>query len=165
MLCIHGSKHFWNELRFIIDVAELINKNNLNWEKIINYTKLYDIKNIVQLGLFLAHDLLKAPLNENILEEVRKNTIIKKLARKIYLGLFSSTSYKLKFIEEFYFHLNILGSPINKARYVLHLLAPSFSDWKIILLPKWLSFLYYFLRPIRLSFKFIKKIYEQRNKQ
>ena len=165
VLCIHGSKHFWNELRFIVDVSELINKNNLNWEKITNYTKLYDIKNIVQLGLFLAHDLLKAPLNENILEEVRKNTIIKKLACKVYQGLFNSTPYKSKFIEEAYFHLNVMGNPVNKVCYVLHLLAPSFSDWKMILLPKWLSFLYYFIRPIRLSFKFIKKIYEQRNKQ
>ena len=72
MLCIHGSKDFWERFSWVADVSELIQSQaNLDWDEIIRVTKSLGAERMVHTGLALAHGLLRAPLPSEILQRVQ----------------------------------------------------------------------------------------------
>ncbi|MCP5101260.1 MAG: nucleotidyltransferase family protein, partial [Chloroflexi bacterium] len=62
-LCLHGYKHSWYRLSWVVDLACLISTYpNLDWEAVIIQAKKYHIQRVIRLGLLLAHRLLKVQL-------------------------------------------------------------------------------------------------------
>ena len=62
VLCLHGSKHCWERLAWICDVAELIGANpELDWNEIMRRSAALNIEKAVMLGLDLASELVDAP--------------------------------------------------------------------------------------------------------
>ena len=72
VLCIHGCKHKWDTLKWIVDVAELLRgQPQLDWASL--QTRAHEMGAVVMLeiGVVLAHDLLEAPVPAEILESAR----------------------------------------------------------------------------------------------
>ncbi len=61
-LCVHGSRHIWERLSWICDVAELIKRQQLNWPALMDRAIKTDCERMFYLGLFLAERLLGASL-------------------------------------------------------------------------------------------------------
>jgi hypothetical protein len=62
ILCAHGTKHQWQEIKWICDVAELLRteKEKIDWRKLQQEASRQGVRRMLNLGLFLAHDLLGA---------------------------------------------------------------------------------------------------------
>ncbi len=60
-LCIHGSKHLWERLAWIADIAGLIESQpSLNWNELVNRARVTGSERMLFLGLRLASELLNA---------------------------------------------------------------------------------------------------------
>ena len=62
-LCIHGTKHAWERLKWICDLGNLLRANpTLDWPEISNAAVESGASRSLALGLWMAHHLLGAPL-------------------------------------------------------------------------------------------------------
>ena len=67
VLCVHGSKHAWEQLKWICDVAELLRSHpDLDWERIFSNASTWGCRRLIYIGLSLAHLVLDAPLPEGV---------------------------------------------------------------------------------------------------
>src|SRR5215207_3625590 len=65
-LCAHGSRHLWERLSWICDVAELITRHSFNWKSLLERAATADSERMFLLGLYLAGNLLEAPLPDEV---------------------------------------------------------------------------------------------------
>ncbi len=121
LLCVHGAKHFnpWYRLAWVCDVAELIRVHQeLDWAGVMVQARRLGSERILLLGLFLAHNLLAAPLPEEIWVEVRATPVIERLAGQVYKQLFTEAAGSLKAIDRHLFPLRVRERWQDRIRYL-----------------------------------------------
>lgn len=75
LLCAHGSKHLWERLFWICDIAELIRaQGDIDWPRLIEDARQLGVERILMLGCSLAHLLLDAPLPPEVLRRSQTDT-------------------------------------------------------------------------------------------
>lgn len=153
LLCIHGSLHFWQELKWISDLNYLIKgHSNFKWEEIIQRTENLGIKRIVTIGLFLSHEYGGIEFSSSIQKIFKSDVILFNLASKITQNFFLQTQilltpplYYLKLRERWRDQLNY------GLRYITYeILIPNQYDFKFFSLPSSFFPFYFFLRSFRL---------------
>jgi len=62
--CAHGCKHTWERLRFVVDIAKLLQRegHRLDWTYVWEQAARSGITRMVALGIYLAYRLLHAPV-------------------------------------------------------------------------------------------------------
>lgn len=84
VLCVHGSKHVWEELKWVCDVAELLRSHrHLDWERIYSNASAWRCRRLVSMGLSLAHRLLDAPLPEAVLARFSAGSVVQLLSLRM----------------------------------------------------------------------------------
>ena len=90
VLCIHGSKHCWERLGWICDVAEVVRANpELRWDEIMSRSSACHISRAVLLGLDLAESLLDAPVPELISRAIQNDRGVRRISALIQKRLFA----------------------------------------------------------------------------
>jgi len=158
VLCMHGSKHLWERLVWVCDVAELVRgSEKLAWENVIEQARISGSERMLLLGLYLTKSLLGSSLPETVLQRVRSDPAVGEIAERVQNRLFSENGFEVSF-EKIRFevdHLNMRERWRDRARYcVLTLMTPDEEDWMSVRLPASLWPFYYVLRPIRLIGKY-----------
>lgn len=148
-LCMHGAKDAWVRMKGICDVAQLIQSHpTINWEQVMKQSRILGTQRMLLLGLFLANGLLGTTLPEEVLLKMHSNTLVKSLYLQVCEWLFERQPSKF---EVYILHLKVRERLAHKLRYFLYLtITPNEKEWALLPLPKFLSFLYYLLRPLRL---------------
>ena len=121
-LCVHASKHQWERLRWLCDIAELIRTYpQLDWNRIIHQAVHLKIQRRLYIGLLLANRLLGAPLPAAIEEKKNEAAQLKILAQHVIDGLFeeSKKTYRFLDIPELRFQLNSMDRLTDRFRYFL----------------------------------------------
>jgi hypothetical protein len=155
-MCVHNTKHMWERLGWICDVAALVESQpRLDWGKVFGLAQAVGNERMLLLGLFLAKDLLETSLPEDICERWRADRAVKFLAGRVKERLFQEDSWRnlLKWIP-----LHILAKERwrDKIRYCLRMpFTPTASDWEDCRLPDSLAMLHYLIRPFRLVGKYL----------
>ena len=155
LLCVHGAKHAWERLEWMVDVAALVRaRPDLELGSVLERAGRHGARRMVRLGLRLARDLLGTPLPEAVNRELDADRTLDALAARadpfLREGRTDGPSQK----ETYQFHLRARERWRDRVRYVFVLaLAPSFSDWKLLPLPGPLFPLYYLIRPFRLALR------------
>ena len=81
LLCLHGCKHKWDTLKWLVDIAQLLRKHPaLDWHATVKCARAIGADRMLALGLLLSHDLLDAPLPPEILHSVRRKPGLAALA-------------------------------------------------------------------------------------
>src|SRR6185295_14836569 len=89
-LCVHGSKHLWERLAWICDVAELVKtRTDLNWSVLLERAVSTGNERMLFLGLYLANNLLDAPLPLHVESKVAKEKMVPSVANEVSERLFS----------------------------------------------------------------------------
>jgi len=167
VLCVHGSKHGWEGLNHICDVAELVRANpGMNWEQALQQARATGGERMLFLGLALASNLLGATLPEGILRTIEADSAARNLCAEVIHRLLSEAEVPRDASERarfFRFHLRVRERLRDRVRCCLHLVfTPSQEDWQAVRLPESLSFLHYALRPFRLAFKYSARLWNRR---
>src|SRR5687767_2140578 len=143
-LCVHGSRHLWERLGWICDVAELISRRNLNWTALLDRAARADGERMFLLGLHLADKLLNAPLPPEVKRRCAADKRLESLAADIVEHLFSGPEHiPATSTEIFKYNLGVRKSLGARTRYLVHMLRPTDGDIGNRSLPAGLSFAYY----------------------
>lgn len=163
VLCVHGTKHFWERLQWVRDVAQALEayREEIDWELLIREAAACGSRRMLALGILLAHDLLRTDLPEKALREVERDPVVETLAVQVYGWLFRDSPDSRGILEDsafFPFHLKARERLRDKLLYLARTaLTPNYADWQDTPLPRPLFFLYYLLKPVRLIGKYGKR--------
>jgi hypothetical protein len=106
------------------------------------------------LGLHLAQELLQTALPPEVRQRCDADARLDSLAANIIEHLFNGpTHVPATSTEIFKYNIGVRKSLAARARYFVHMLRPTDSDFGTRSLPARLSFAYYLVRPFRLLFK------------
>ena len=156
ILCVHGAKHVWCCLGWICDVANLLSVSpGIDWGQVTDQARRTGCERMLRLGLFLAHDLLGAPLPKMVFNGDHKDSVVQLLAERVCKQLLGSPGIEPGGFSDALFHLQVRERLRDGFRYSLSVaLAPTLADWSMLAVPARLSFLYYPARFIRLMGKY-----------
>jgi hypothetical protein len=167
IICDHAARHRWNRLSWILDVSMLLSKKSLDWGIVLQQAKEWKSKRALRLGLYLAKDLLDAPLPDDILKMVTQDQAVKDLASEAFDQLFpngradndSPEDRVLQNIHTQLFYIKARDGSFDRARLHLGLATtPTKEDWNALPLPDQLFFLYHLVRPMRQACAYRTKI-------
>ena len=160
LLCAHGTKHCWSNLRLLCDVACHVQSSpNLNWNLCLRLAEPGgDL--VIKHGLLLTRQVLGLQLPEWITRYATSDPKAHWLAGKAQTFLFREDPNQSPYLDDRTRYLQVLRYRLaleetrrfRRAAALLFRRAfiPNEADWRSLRLPRSLYFLYYFLRPIRL---------------
>jgi len=156
MLCIHGSKDFWERLSWIADVGELVRSHPaLDWDRVARFAQPLNATRMLNLGLALAVRVLGASLPPEISARVQADRVAAEVAAEVQQRLLSRPFRTLDAAGRFRFRRRMLEGKFDGWRYAMRLaVVPSEDDWQMLRLPRALAPLYVALRPLRLLQKY-----------
>ena len=150
-LCIHGSKHLWERLAWVCDIAGLIaTQPDLNWEELVSRARSTGSERMLFLGLRLAADLLDAPLPKHVESALNADGSVAALARDVVRDLFTPALTRTGISGYFRFQLRARRRVRDKLNYLRFTFMPNEEDLVRLKLPPALTFIYYLVRPVRL---------------
>ena len=151
MLCVHGAKHFWDRLGWSVDIAELIKSQALDWDLSMQIAAEKQSTRVLLLGLYLAHELLQAPLPPHVLKTAQRDTAVRWLADKVRAQFEGDADASPGVLPRALFRLRSRDSLSQGVRHMARLtLSPTERDRESTHLPPSLARLYVLVRPLRL---------------
>ncbi|MFT5700212.1 MAG: hypothetical protein ACI8ZB_003084 [Desulforhopalus sp.] len=151
-LCIHGSKHLWEKIEWLKDIDILIRNENIVWDDLIEKADHGGFERMVYLGLTLTSQLFETPLPQAIKQRLSECTELDDLTDFVMRYLHSRPDV---FVRN-KMMLRLFVAPKTKLLYLHNsVFKPSILDLAIMDLPKYLYWVYYFLRVSRLTRKYL----------
>ncbi len=152
MLCVHGAKHLWDRLSWLVDISELVQiKGGIEWKKAMQAARELRAERMMLLGLGIAENLIGTPLPEEIVREIRADRAVGNLAQQACDRFLGAVGVRPGPVRRFQMRVQMSGGGFGGARYALRLTAtPTEEDWEKLRLPKVFSPLYAVLRPLRI---------------
>jgi hypothetical protein len=154
-LCAHGAKHNWSHLGWICDLVELLRVSpDLDWQKVQHLAGQIGTLRMLLLGLYLAHQVLGAPLPPSLLTALSQDLTIPPLAQLIEHQLFHPPQNLPRPLQDASIYLKTFNLPKDIIWFWIDMiLVPTPLEWQVIALPRTLSLLYYPIRIFRLILK------------
>jgi len=155
-LAAHGSIHQWYRLFWLKDFSEIIRQSKD--EKIQDawlLSQKYKLEKTFIQACMLSSLLYKSPVPAFLRKRSFPDSLIqyglnaigsKDLRQHGIVGKINFIGYRLKLKPDFNYYASLIVR-----------LRTHYTDWEILPLPGYLFFLYYFLRPFFLIYKFISK--------
>ncbi len=157
-LCAHGSKHLWERLGWICDIAGLVGSHPLmNWTQVLEQAEAQGRSRMLFLGLALARDLAGAELPSEVLVRMRTDPAVGGLAAQVREWLASDTTSNLGLRERTAFNLRVTNRSADRVRYLSRLAVPTPGDLQLFDWPQMPPSFYYVFRPFRLLAKHGRK--------
>ena len=151
MLCVHGAKHFWERLGWVLDIAKLITVQEVDWTFLSRIAAKMESTRVLLLGLYLAHDLFEAPLPGQLLEEICRDRTVQGLAQKVCEQYAGTSDPGAGVWSRARFRFQSRDGLAKGFRHLWQLtLSPTESDLQTLRLPRSLAALYTIVRPWRL---------------
>jgi len=156
VLCLHGTKHHWDCLGWLVDVAELIRRQSrLDWNWMFDKAARLGCERRVLLGLHLAQHLLDAPVPQEIRARIAARPEVEPLAGRIVATLFVAGFEGMRPLERLRFNLSLYERTRQRIAHCVDTLwSPGLVEWTRWPLPRALFFLYPPLRLMRLTRKY-----------
>jgi hypothetical protein len=154
---------WWKRIGWICDIAELLASNpDLDWSYTFELATHTGAQRMLLIGLALAHDLLQAPLPEQVCSRIRSDITVHPLVEYVCYRLFDDHTTDSPFLERQRFHCKVRERLQDRVPIYRNLMkfafiatfVPNSNDHEVIELPASLSALYYLVRPVRLAHRF-----------
>lgn len=151
-LSMHGTKHLWHRLEWIVSLAELVRASaNINWEVVLQRAEDAHATRMLALGLSLVGEFSDVKIETRILKSVDPEGVVKRMATQIKEQIFTR-SHNIESTQTNVFNFKIMDRKRDALVSALRaLFVPTLPDWEALTLPSKLHPLYYAFRPLRLS--------------
>ena len=150
VLCMHGSKHVWSRLIWVLDVAKLLEREpDLDWNFAQSEAKRVGLWRCLALGVLLARLVAGAQVPSGVLHRFERNRPMRNLAVFFHENLLDRPGESPDgWIP---YNVKILGLR-DRARVVFSLafFRPNARDRAFLKLPRVLDGLYFVVRPLRM---------------
>lgn len=162
LLSEHGTRHYWNRLSWVCDVARAVDSYDIDWPLTIERAHDLGCRRILLLTMHLSNQLLEASLPKWACDEATSDINVNSLISDVEHRLFAApetSSFPDPNLELFY--LRARERMIDRARYYFHrATTPTSEDWEALSLPGTLFPLYHLIRPARLMSRYRSRIWE-----
>lgn len=147
-LAVHGAKHSWSALKWLCDLTEFIRSNpEMDWPRLFTRAETLGAVRTCRLAIYLAAELLQAEVPSSILDEIREDAQVRRLAQDVRLRI--EEPRDVQPVEGQIFNLKLKERLRDKIRYVfLQCTQYSGEEERFLPLPSTLSFMYVFVRPV-----------------
>jgi hypothetical protein len=155
-ICVHAAKHGWVQLGSICDVAETIRaRPAIDLMAILDQATTLGSRRIFLTGIYLAHELVGAPIPEDLVATARNDRAVRALTRHIAIQLFNEASRRDTNLDPWMVPLRSIEGPRARIHYLVRrMLAPTMGDYELIPLPRRLFPLYWAIRPFRMAVQY-----------
>jgi len=155
----HGTKHSWEDMGLVLDIAQWLHANpQLNFDKLFSIAGLAHMKRMLLLAFQVADEMVGIDLPERIVAELSAEPELKPLAQRLVSFINRPEKYK-RDLKTFAFIFNIVDSWGDRLKFVTRLtLTPNTVDVLWVRLPASLTFLYPGFRVLRLFQIFLRQI-------
>lgn len=162
-LAVHGTKHGWPCVGWVVDLVQLVARNRtpnptIDWPRLLQRATALRCRRILLLSLRLARETLGLELPEVVSRACETDRLVVRLAeersRRLWEGDADHSESAFPF---FWFHLRSrerLRDGLSFLRATIF--SAHLSDWQSINLPTGWEFLYPIARPLRLLFKYLR---------
>jgi len=82
-LCMHGAVRAWSRLKWVVDVAELLKRQRLDWRRVFAAAAEWKSRRMLLLGLALAHRMMEAPLPHDVRWDLQHDPDVPVLAPRM----------------------------------------------------------------------------------
>lgn len=160
-LILHGARHGWSRLRWLVDIKQLINQQP-NWMEVKHLLKKYQCLHIAGQAIILTSQLLDTTIPRELIPALNRIKS-KRLAQDAMFYMKKMVSLHSEPVPEDVAeyhtrHLYLLMSFRQKVVFKLSLLFPYSKDAETLPLPKPLHFLYFPLRPFLCLWRKTRKV-------
>ena len=118
ILCVHGSRHLWRRLSWMADVAELVRRTELDWDRVLEDAEKTRSRRMLFLGLLLAQGVLGATLPPDVTARAQADPV-RDLVPGILRGLFAPPEPTPEG-EKYAFYLRLHDRPRDKGLLYLY---------------------------------------------
>jgi len=152
LLCAHGTKHCWQQLRYVSDVAELVRlSRDIDWVRLLRKADELGARSMVMTGLGLSHQVLGAPVPDEVMRDIRNNRQAQRIVAECSKVFFDGCQTEPGYWRTCQFNLRSFDKWGGRFRYLTRVaLRPGIQDFKAASLPKFLFPLYPCIRLLRL---------------
>lgn len=154
VLCFHGSRHMWERLAWLCDIAELSRSHAIDSDRLVARARRFRSERVLLLGLSLAEEVLDARLPPQMSERVRADFAVQEISarvRAIHADRDDRPAHSIG-LPYHLFQVRAMDRWECRLRYGFHAATtPTPEDWEVVLLPDRLFSLYYVIRPLRLA--------------
>ncbi len=118
ILSIHGSKHRWERLGWLCDIAALIRADpQIPWARIRSNASRLGCRRMLDLGVLMAHTMLGVGLPESVLQPVRTGAVVRSLARAVERDWFANAEREAGIVARSRFYLRMRERWRDKVQY------------------------------------------------
>lgn len=155
MLIVHGSKHAWERLSWLVDVAEIVRAHpDLDWAALIERARAAGAGRMVRVALALARDLLGHALPAAAAREVEADGQAAALAQALGDAVCGGALPPARSLAAIRLQRALRERSRDRLAYLVRLATtPTIDDWSSVRLPAAALPLHYVLRPLRLAAK------------
>ncbi len=149
-LCLHAADHDWQVLKWLVDIHQIVLAGTVDWRKAMDKAQRLELGMVIRQTLAVCSLLLGTPL------PVDGSPV--SLPER--LRIFPQTPLPEDTPEATlaFRHLRLLTRPLDKLGYfATTVFAPKVTDLELVRFPRYLGFLYYFIRPLRLAGKWARR--------
>jgi Uncharacterised nucleotidyltransferase len=130
LISIHAAKHFWTRLMWVSDVAALITRKDLDWDRVLAAAGEVDAERMLRIGLLLSVDVLGARLPAHVGDFLRADAGGRRVAAQIIRRLPRGEAATPGLFGRAAFRATMRGGRLRGLGYLLRLsLSPTEEDW------------------------------------
>ena len=150
LLLLHGTRHRWEQLEWVVAVAELLRGGAVEGEVLLARALPLDGVRAVLIGLEVSRRLLGAPVPPVAAALIERDAEVQALTATVLGQMFPDVDRGDGFPEG-QFYLRCLERSRNRARFVVQsVLRPTPREWELVRLAGWMTAIYVPLRLGRL---------------
>lgn len=160
-LCVHAAKHGWIALGSICDVVETIRaRPAIDLKAMLDEATTLGSRRMFLTGILLAHEIVGAPIPEDIVAIARRDRAVESLARRVASQLFSGAGPGRSQFDPWEVPIRSIESTRARMRYIVRrMLAPTMGDYELVQLPASLFPLYWVIRPFRMAVQYGPRLF------
>ena len=157
VLSMHAAKHVWGRLIWLCDIAQILKRQNLDWDWIQSQSQELGIKRILHITLLLMHRFLATPVPAPIKDAVVADRAALDITERIAASVAAGVTYEEEKLSYFRLMMRLRERPLDRLRFLARLtLTPGPGEWEAVRLPKSLFGFYRLVRLGRLAARWVK---------
>jgi len=150
--CMHGVRHQWQQLEWLVALREQVRRDAIDATTLIERAALHGSRRALLAGFALLRDLLGAEVPGPIDAAIGADAALAPLVRTMRAGIERGEPFDT-LREPYVLSMRLMDRSRDRARYLLQsILAPTIREWELVRLPDALLPLYYPIRLGRLLF-------------
>ncbi len=158
ILCVHGLYHAWNTLKWISDIAQLVERYpDLNWQVALDQARRVGGSRVLLLGCAVARAVLGTTLPTDVVRRIDANSAVSSAAEHFAAHLFGRPLRRVGVINQ----LRMLERAPDRIRYGLrllgHLTVPTVVERAAWSGPRGAGFVHYLAHPFRMAGRVVRE--------